>query len=245
MRVKLIQILCLLCCELYAQGREVSLFTYHTHAPFILDDGKGLSYDLAEFLTNNSRGLYEFSVQPMSRSRVDKMVRQREYGIVPWVNPVWFEDPGELIYNWPAIVLMEDGNAVISHRRLGLEYDGAASVRSLRFGGVRGHHYVLLDEMADEGELRRYDAENHLDNLRKILKGRIDFTVSPKTGAEYLIKEYELKDQLYISANLHSSYQRRILVTVDDDELEGFLVDLFLQKDSLEEWARLIQKYRF
>lgn len=219
----------------------IPLYTYHTHPPFIIETGRGLSYDLAAYLSGKSNGYFRFFVKPMSRPRVNKMIAESKKGIVPWVNPVWFKDKQEKKYMWSKGSLMEDGNALISHQKRKIVYDGPPSLDGLIFGGVRAHVYTGLDDyIKGTGLLHRVDAENHLDNFRKLIKQRIDATITPRSGAEYLIKKEGFQGQLFISPKPHSIYKRRVIIINRLAEMRTF-VDAAL-KDP--QWIEILKRYQ-
>lgn len=227
--------------SLFAEPRHVEVYTYHTHAPFIIDDEHGLTYDLAGYLTEKSNGVYDFTVLAMTRARIDKILEEKVEGIIPWVSPDWFSDKTLL---WTRGELMLDGNTVISSMDLKLDYSGPESVKGLRFGGVRGHHYVDIDPLVEAGEIRRFDNENHLNNFRMIEKGRIDFTIAPLAASQYLIKSNNMEETLYLSGELHSSYYRRIIVSGSDEELRRFLDTVLARIQSDPKWQLYVNRYK-
>lgn len=229
---------------LLAQTVKIPIYTYHTHAPFIIAAGKGLSYDLAEYLNTDSEGIYYFEVIPMSRARVDKMLVQEETGIIPWVNSAWFNDTDKTKYMWTDTVLLEDGNAVVSSKKSQIEYYGPESVRGLTFGGIRGHLYVDIDDEIEKGKIQRVDLGNHIDNFRKIIKGRIDFTIMPLTGAQFIIKSNNMENDLYISENLHSSYVRQIIIPDRNQTLKDFMERVSLNMTTDLNWQNTLHKYK-
>ena len=167
-----------------AAPEQITLFTYHTHPPFVTAPSQGLSYELATLMTRLSDGKYQFVVKPMSRRRVDKMLEEQRRGIIPWVNPAWFRDDHETSYLWSAKVLMVDGNALVSHQSRKIDYNLSASIAGLKFGGVHGHYYEGLDYQNDN--ITRIDAANHLDNIRKLTK-HLKISMKGKTLASNTI----------------------------------------------------------
>ena len=223
----------------------IPMYTYHTHAPFILQEKEGLSYDLADYLTKKSSGQYEFVVKSMSRPRVNKMTEEGEAGIVPWVNPVWFKDAMEKKHLWSRGVLMEDANALVSHQDAKIVYDGPESLNGMVFGGVRSHVYAEIDDyIKHTGRIKRVDAENHLDNFRKLVKHRIDATITPKSGAEFIIKAENLQGELFLSPKPHSTYKRRVIVIEERTGLLPFIETTIAMMSTDIEWERIMKKYR-
>lgn len=218
--------------------KEIPVYTYHTHPPFIINTGRGLSYDLAAYLSDNSRGRFQFIVKPMSRPRVNKMLAESNTGIIPWVNPSWFKDKQEKKYQWVKASLMEDGNSVISHQKNKVFYDGPSSLDGLTFGGVRGHVYAGIDDHSKTtNNIHRVNAGKHIHNFRKLIKRRIDVTITPKSGAEYLIQKEGFQDQLFISPKLHSQYTRRVMILNEQAEVLTYINTLLEQMVTDPQWA--------
>jgi len=229
---------------LFGESRIISIYTYHTHAPFIVAEGEGLSYDLATYLSEKSSGKYRFRVLPMTRARIDRLLEEELEGIIPWVSPAWFSDCEEIRLRWVEGYLMRDGNTVISSKEKKIEYRGPGSVIGLIFGGVRGHHYQEIDDLVESGSVTRLDNENHLNNFRMLEKGRIDFTIAPLTGSEYIIKTNSMEDTLYISRELHSAYFRRIIVSHEDEELLMFLQSILAEIQDDDKWNYYVNRYK-
>lgn len=226
-------------------AEEIPVYTYHTHPPFITGEKKGLSYDLARYLTEKSNGDYSFSLMPMSRPRVNKMLAESRNGIVAWVNPVWFKDEAEQKYMWTKPFVMMDGNAIISHVDLSLHYNGPESFDGLVFGGVRGHIYAGIDKyIASTGKTKRVDAEGHLDNFRKLVKGRVDVTITPISAAEYFIENEGLQDQLFISPTPHSRFKRRVIVVDRREEVLEFIEKTIFAMAIDDKWQEIVSAYR-
>ena len=223
----------------------ISLNTYHTHPPFIIEDSKGLSYDLAAYLTAKSEGQYEFIVKCMSRPRVNKTLAEQKNGIVAWVNPVWFKDVEETKFMWTKGAFMEDGNSIISHREKKVVYEGPYSLDGMVFGGLHGHVYQGIDEyIATSNKLVRVNAENHIDNFRKLAKRRIDATLTPTSGALYLINRENLGDTLYISPKQHSRFMRKAIIVDRNPEMLAFMESVLASLDGDFIWKEIMRRYK-
>ncbi len=228
-----------------AAAEKVMVFTYHTHPPFTVGAKRGLTSDLAAYLTGHSGGLYTFEVREMSRPALNKRIDMALAGMVPWVNPVWFKDQEESKYLWSAQALMHDGNAVISRSDRRVVYKGPASLGGMILGGLKGHLYAGIDDYIRETKsVRRVDTNRHLDNFRKLLKGRIDVTLTPKSAALYLIKREGLGDKLFVSPHLHSQYERRFFVTNQRQDIRAYIDQAFSGAAAQEEWNAILQRYR-
>lgn len=228
-----------------AAAKQIGLYTYHTHAPFIIDQKTGLSYDLAAYLSQKSNGRYVFKVVPMSRPRLNKMLEQGGDFLVPWVNPAWFKDRAERKYLWSRSVLMADANGIVSHKRLPITYLGPASLSGLVFGGIRGHNYTGIDDFIAASEAsRRVDSDNHLTNFRKLMKGRIQVTLTPESAARYLIGEHGFGEELFLSPSPHSRYRRGLLSPKGNAAVMAYIDGLSAEFGNDPEWSRIRGRYR-
>lgn len=224
----------------------VAVYTYHTHPPFITSEDEGLSYDLAEYLTQKSHGQFKFVVMPMSRPRLNKLIETPQTAIVPWVNPIWFKDESESKYKWTENPLMEDANGIVSRRDHRVLYEGPSSLEGLTFGGIRGHVYAGIDDFIDQSPTtRRVDADNHLENFRKLQNARIDVTLTPESAARFLLREHALSDKLHLSPKPHSRYQRRVMIFPHNRrDLKDFLDDILTDVSDSAGWTAILQRYR-
>ena len=146
---------------------------------------------------------------------------------------------------WSKGFLMEDGNAIISHLDRKIVYEGPKSLDGMIFGGVREHVYTGIDDyIVETGRLKRVDAENHLDNFRKLGKRRIDVTLTPKSGAEYLIKREGLQDTLYISPKPHSSFKRRVIIINRQSDMLTFIDGVLAGIHTDLSWLTIMQRYQ-
>ncbi len=228
-----------------AAVEKIPVITYHTHDPFIVAEGKGLTYDLVAYLNAKAAGKYEFEAAPMSRPRLNRMIETPPVAVVPWVNPVWFKDADESRYLWSAQPLMEDGNAVISRADRRFVYEGPSSIEGLVLGGLRGHVYADIDDfIANSSSTRRVDADNHFSNFEKLLNNRIDITITPESAALFLIRQHDLTDKLFISPKPHARYSRRIMVTNDRADILSFVNDVLAASADDPDWAAMFARYR-
>ncbi len=224
---------------------QIFLYTYHTHPPFLIGDNVGLSYDLASYLTHKAKGQYSFTVKAMSRPRLNKTIAEAKSGVVPWVNPVWFKDMKEEKYLWTKGVFMEDGNDIISHQENKIVYEGPESIKGMLFGGLHGHAYQGIDDyIKDTKQAVRVNAENHIDNFRKLAKRRIDVTVMPSSGAAFYLKQEKFSDKLYISPKPHSRFQRRAIIINNRSDILEYLEGVLDVKNNDQEWRKMIEKYK-
>jgi polar amino acid transport system substrate-binding protein len=233
--------------ELHAsdKAQKIKIYTYHTHEPFVSAKGKGLTYDLADFLTEYSEGRFMFSVSEVSRPRLNKLIEKERNAIVPWVNPMWFKDKDETKYIWSQNHLMQDGNAIVSLKEESFEYNAPPSIEGKVLGGLKGHRYVGIDEFISEtGKAKRVDADFHRDNFVKLQNGSVDIMLIPLSAANYEIKQQKLSDKVHISEKGHTSYKRKIMVLTKQHNLPDFIESALFEMEKNKEWEAIMAKYK-
>lgn len=227
-----------------AEPEIVKVYTYHTHPPFITGENEGLTFDLAQYFSDESGQRFEFRVVSVSRPRLNKLIETPEAMIVPWVNPAWFKDIDETRYLWSNNSLLEDANGIISHVDRSLVYEEPSSIAGLIFGGIRGHRYTGIDDFIRHSKTtRRVDTDNHLSNFRKLSKGRIDVTLTPESAARYLMKDSEFANQLFLSPKPHSRYSRRVMVPQDRSDILAFIDKVLAASSGDESWSQMFMRY--
>jgi polar amino acid transport system substrate-binding protein len=225
----------------FAAG-PVTIYTYHNHPPFVLEAGKGLSYELADYLTRKSKGT-TFKVEVVTRPQLDKLLATPDFnGVVAWIAPEWVKDKEKSTYLWTAPV-MEDANVILSSAKSPVEYKDPASLKGKNFGGIAGHKYGGIDDLVAAGAVKREDAEKERNNLRKLEAGRIDATLLPRSTARYLLSEMDLASKVYVAPTAQSSYARLILVSKKSPELQKVLNDAVTEMPKDSGWQSTLTKY--
>lgn len=226
----------------FAAG-TVSIYTYHNHPPFVLEAGKGLSYELADYLNRKSKGNPTFKIEVVTRPQLDKLLAAPDFnGVVAWVAPEWVKDKEKATYLWTSAV-MEDANVILSPTANRLEYKDPASLKGKNFGGIAGHKYGGIDDLVAAGAIKREDAEKERNNLRKLEAGRIDATLLPRSTANYLLTEMGLGSKIYVAPTPQSSYMRMILVPKKSPELQKVLNDAVTDMPKDSGWQTTLTKY--
>lgn len=222
----------------------VIIFTYHIHPPFIVSPGNGLTFDLADYLTEKSHGRYQFEVAPMSRPRLDTKLTQSIAGIVPWVDPSWFKDRDRTKFLWTEAHLMRDTTVIVSAKGKSVTYQGPESLEGLRFGGIRGHVYAGIDAaVGKRGPARRVDSDSHTESFQKLLNGLIDVTLLPGSSASYFIKRNDAAAQVFISPEPHSHTVRRVLVLNKRQDVLELVQSVLAQSQDDPAWAKIRDRY--
>jgi len=126
----------------------VTVYTYHNHPPFVVEAGKGLSYELADYLNRKSKGNPTFKIEVVTRAQLDKLLAAPDFsGAVAWVAPEWLKDKDKTTYLWTGGV-MDDANVILSSTKAKIDYKDPASLKGKQFGGIAGHKYAGIDDPA-------------------------------------------------------------------------------------------------
>jgi polar amino acid transport system substrate-binding protein len=226
----------------FAAG-TVSIYTYHNHPPFVLEAGKGLSYDLADYLNRKSKGNPTFKIEVVTRPQLDKLLASPDFnGVVAWIAPEWVKDKEKSTYLWTNAV-MEDANVILSSTKARVDYKDPGSLKGKNFGGIAGHKYAGIDDLVAAGAIKREDAEKERNNLRKLEAGRIDATLLPRSTANYLLTEMELGSKVYVAPTVQSSYLRMILVPKKSPELQKLLNEAVTEMPKDSGWQGTLTRY--
>lgn len=224
--------------------KRVEVWTYHVSPPFIIDETRGLSRALVTLLNVDPRngGRFHFDLRPLPRKRVDQRLADDRPGVLLWATPRFLsaEQTGRARWSPP---LLRDQQDFVSLPDMPFEYDGPTSLRGMQLGGVLGHHYPDLDAEIASGAIRRQDVRSDLQNLQKLLSGRIHTLLIPRSTLLYYRKERKLGD-LYVSAVPLYQFTRHLLITDTlgkpaTEYLEDFVATL---PDNLE-WQILLFRY--
>jgi polar amino acid transport system substrate-binding protein len=224
-------------------AETVSIYTYHNHPPFVLEAGKGLSYELADYLNRKSKGNPTFKIEVVTRPQLDKLLAAPDFnGVVAWIAPEWVKDKEKATYLWTPPV-MEDANVILSSSANRLEYKDPSSLKGKNFGGIAGHKYGGIDDLVAAGAVKREDAEKERNNLRKLEAGRIDATLLPRSTANYLLAEMALGSKVYVAPTPQSSYSRLILVPKKSVEVQKLLANAVSEMPKDSGWQATLTKY--
>ncbi len=224
---------------------RVEIWSYNLSPPFHLSDGQGLSSALVDLLNQHAAndGHLDFFLHELPRKRLDLNLQRGRPGIVLWATPRFFEPASVEGMRWSAPLLL-DRQDVISRRDAPVEYDGPQSLLGLRLGGVLGHRYPELDEQIAAGRIHREDVQSDLQNLEKLLAGRLDVVLMPRSAWLYYSQNGVDAEQLYLSSRPLYPIERRLLCT---SALPAATCDALQQQvgelPQYREWQALIGRY--
>ena len=237
-------------------AEPITLYTYHNHPPFVTGKSEGLTYELASILNEHAKGRYNFAVQVVPRSRLNVELEQwyegeclshdsdcRDDWIVMWVNPSWgFSKEPMKIFSWKKI--LQDSNSIISRTERKVEYESPESIIGLRFGGIRGHRYVGLDDLAEQGKLQRIYGNKERDNVIMLLKDRLDVILLPTSTINYYLlrDEYISKysSEIYVAPGKHQDYSRNFMIPKTRPDIVEFIDNVKLSDGK---WLELLEDY--
>ena len=233
---KLILVVLLLSSTLFA-AKDINVYTYHNHAPFIIDKNAGLSHALVDYLNKNSNGLYNFKLKVVPRSRLNYYLKpwiQKECGktkecqknwMVLWVNHKWgFGKDSLTTFSWTK--LFQDSNAIISSKNKKIEYTNPDSLIGKKLAGIAGHRYVGIDDLVNDGKIKRINGNNEEVNLQKVLSNRVDVTLLPTSSFNYYLTKNKNLSDLEKSKVAHQVYMRNIMTTALNTQMIEFLQSL-------------------
>lgn len=220
----------------------VEMISPYDTPPFIVDQKKetGLVFELASLLTARSLGKYEFKVMVLPRARLLKVLEKNGVVVVPLVAPKWFEDTDEKKFFWTS-AMMDDENLVLSSRKKPVDYRGMESLKHLKTTVVTGHSMETVSKLQHAGEVDS-QATNSLSNgLKMLARGRIDFVITGRLVADYLIQDLKLGRDIYISDRSVEKFERKFLLSRDaDKDLQKWLEGEIQRLRRSGEWKKLL-----
>ncbi|WP_419901254.1 hypothetical protein [Kiloniella sp.] len=231
------------CTTNQSRAAEYQVYTYHNVPPFVTAVNTGLSYDLLRYLNQHGEGRYTFKLNIVPRKRLDALLKTNSDIIVPWASPDWFGKDARTKYAWTA-PLMSDGNVYISQKQSPIDVKGTNDLQDLVLGGILGHHYSNLDDEVALGRISRMNARNERSLVRIVAGGRVDVGIIAESAARYLVWEEKLEGQIYFSADNHSVYVRRIMLSGYLPRVHTFLDKLITQMSVDPEWLSIMSSYQ-
>lgn len=242
-RLVLVLMLVLLPLACGAQQR-VELWTYHFSPPFILENAQGLSHAFVELLNNDpgNHNRFRFELVELPRKRVDMRLARKHPGVLLWATPSFFTAAQVANGKWSQPLLI-DQQDFVSLPDAPFEYEGPESLHGLVLGGVLGHRYAELEADIASKAITRQDVQSDLQNIQKLLSGRINTLLIPRSTLLYYRKELQL-GELYVSATPLYQFARHLLINGAIGEAVTRYLDGFL--DALPnnpEWQILLYQY--
>lgn len=225
----------------FSTAKNVVMYFYQQTPPFETTDKQGYFYDLVRYIDNKDLD-NNYRLEFMPRELMNRLIdKGRFHGAVIGGNPAWFNDNDKDKYFW-TISVIEDANDIISDPEFSFEYSGPESLMGLTIGGIRGHYYVGLDPLIEQGLVYRDDVNRVTQNLKKATSGRVDLSIINRSFLQYYLLSHQ--QNFYISKQPHATHAKQLLFT-KDYETYYLLVDDILKKAKRSgDLERLISPYR-
>lgn len=224
--------------------QRIEVWTYHLSPPFILDNAQGLSHAFVDLLNKDlgNRNRFRFELVQLPRKRVDVHLVRKRPGVLLWATPSFFTDAQKANGKWSQPLLI-DQQDFVSLPDAPFEYEGPESLHGLVLGGVLGHRYAELDEDIASGAITRQDVQTDQQNIQKLLSGRINTLLIPRSTLLYYRKEQQLRD-LYVSATPLYKFARHLLINGAPGKAVVDYLDKFLATlPTNPEWQILLFEY--
>lgn len=230
---KSLYVLFLIFISLNAYGKkDINVYTYHNHAPFIIDKNNGLTLKLIDYLNKNSEE-FNFKLKVVPRSRLNYILKPwinktcnsykcKDNWLVLWVNHKWgFGKKSLKDFSWTP--LLKDSNAIVSSKFNKIEYTKPSDLIGKVLAGTAGHKYLGIDDLVNDGKITRVNGSNEISNLQVVLANRADVTLLPKSAFDYYVKLNKDFENLYTSKIPHQKYMRNIMTNNKNTELINYL----------------------
>lgn len=208
-------------------SEKIQLLTYYTSPPYAVEAvpvADSYTQRLAQWLSQQSAGRFEFVPRQVPRLRLDHMLREADWqGVVAWANPQWFADPERQRFLWSR-VLMRDRNLWVSRQADKVLFAQGHPLKAARFGGISGHHYADLDADFHRGLLTREDAQNELSSVLKLKHKRVDVILLQTSSLAYLRAQVPDFDRwAYVDQQPQADFERFLFTSRNNPELMAFI----------------------
>ena len=224
--------------------QRVEVWTYHVSPPFILDDAQGLSYDFVKLLNSDpgNKGRFRFELAQLPRDHLDVELERKQPGVLLWTTPSFFTAAQANNGRWSGPLLM-DQQVFVSLPDAPFDYGGPKTLHGLILGGVLGHRYKALTSDIKNGAIERQDAQTDLENFEKLMAGRIDTLLIPRSTLLYYLKHAQHKN-LYVSDAPLYQFARHLLVTdALGEAVSSYLAEFIETLPANPEWQILLFRY--
>ncbi|MGK9065280.1 substrate-binding periplasmic protein [Stutzerimonas chloritidismutans] len=224
--------------------QRVEVWTYHLSPPFLLKDEQGLSHAFVDLLNNDpaNAGRFRFELIELPRKRIDARLAKGRPGLLLWATPEFFTEAQTARASWSEPLLV-DRQEFVSLPDTAFEYEGIESLQGKTVGGVLGHRYAGLEDAVANGSVRRQDVRSDLQNIEKLLNGRIHTLLIPRSSLLHYRKQHDL-GRLHVSARPLYEFSRHLLMTDSlSSSVKEYLSWFVNALPSNPEWQILVFHY--
>lgn len=233
-------------CTTAKAAEQVEFATHYDYPPFVIDMKKqeGFVFDLAKYLSKQSKGRYDFQVTYVPRVRIENYLSKKKTVVVPFVSPKWFSDDNMNRYLWTD-PLMKDQNVVVMQAK-SFEYKGLDSLTGKTIAYFLGHKIPALEPLISDGKIKREDGPSMIGNFRKVVEGRADFLVTGETVVRYIIEREHWQANLSIAKEPIDVFERRILISpITDTALQQWINSEIKALIKSNQWPTWLEHYNF
>lgn len=191
----------------------VHLMSQYDYPPFQTGPQEGLTFQLANYLTQQSKGAFAFQAEVLPRKRLDIYMNDAAIlWVIPWAVPRFFGPDARAKFAWTKPV-MQDGNHLLTQRGSPIQYHGPDSLAGLHLGGTAGHRYALLDPLLNDGRMTREDCSNLVCNVEKLKRKRVDVVWMPSAALAYfrqVIPDFD--ETIQVSPHAVETFERSFML---------------------------------
>lgn len=211
--------------------------------PFVTDEKSrlGLLYTFTDFLNKKAQGKYSFEVLVLPRSRLLLELRLTDHCIVPFVSYKWF-DPNKQLYYWSQ-PLLNDANIILSSQDKKLESIAKERVSGMSTSQVIGFIDEQVAALIEDNTVSAFNSVSLENSVGMVARKRIDFVVSGKIPVQYLTYKHQIQDQVYLSKNATTKFERSVLVPKSNWQLIEFIEQQIGILKSSSEWQQALAQF--
>ncbi|WP_084629012.1 transporter substrate-binding domain-containing protein [Neptunomonas japonica] len=212
--------------------------SHFIHLPLLLL-AVGLGYELANYLSKNSNGAYQFNVEVLPRNRLDMLLTKTDM-IIPWVSYAWFGPKATEKYQWSKPIF-KDASIYIWNKKSVQTFSQPEHLKGFHLGGIQGYHFINVGPLVKSGEVKRSDTGSEQQLLEMLLLKRFDDGIGPYSSFAYIIKDNSWKDDF--SYSIYHNYQRHFLIKTTNKELSSYIEEIPQKMLADKNWGQIMQTY--
>jgi polar amino acid transport system substrate-binding protein len=204
--------------------------------------GTGLAAQFVELLNQEAGATPVFQLETLPRRRLELALREQAFaGVALFLAPEFLPAPVQQEGMWSAPVMVDE-NLLVAVRPL--KVASLEQLEGLRFGGVAGHIYRSLGPLLDRGGLSREDAQDHIANLGKLCRGRVDFIVISKSELAGTLPHVSCPQPFLPSAFPQPQViVRRVLVRMPAETESAEVLEAIARVACSEPWTGALARY--
>jgi polar amino acid transport system substrate-binding protein len=219
---------------------KLTLYSYHQAPPFITGKETGLTYDLANYLTQLSPDL-QIEVLIIPRKRLDRILSNSPQNIIiPWVSPTWFNKEVKGQFLWSS-ELMPDASIYIWNNDTHNSFNTPEDLIGHKLGGIRGYRYIGVDPLVTEQQISRSDTNTEKQLIQMVQQQRVDVGIIPFSAAQYLLQEKNWEEIFSISS--HQQFSRHLMINSETPLIDNTLTYIISNMKNDQAWQNVMRKY--